>query len=138
MNLRALILLTAVALTGLAVFSPSPADAAPQEPPVAVITTAADGGQPDPVTVMQNKSYAIQCPNAACAKFYRASQITDGGPAIACTSASGVTFLPVSGVTDADRGREYRFQTGGLDRVLVRAVDGGVPNCTLKLDTVNP
>lgn len=108
------------------------AAAAPSEPSVAVTPNTA-------TAVTQQRTYSLQCKEPACARFYKAALITDGGPAIDCAASSTATNLPVdnAGVTSGVRGARFVFQTGGLDRIKVVAADGGNPLCSLAVETVN-
>jgi hypothetical protein len=133
----ALFTLAAFALFTLPLIAP-PAQAAPSEPVTALVQLG-DGGQPEPVALTPQRTYSLQCKENACARFYKASLMTDGGPSINCAAASTALDLPTDSTTlaTAARGNRLVFQSGGLDRLKVAAADGGNPNCALALETVN-
>lgn len=133
----ALFTLTALALFTLPMLTP-PAQAAPSEPVTALVQLA-DGGQPEPAALLTQRTYSLQCKENACARFYKASLMTDGGPSVSCAASSTATDIPTDSATlaTAVRGARLVFQSGGLDRIKVAAADGGNPNCALADETVN-
>lgn len=133
----ALLTLTALALFTLPMLTP-PAQAAPSEPVTALVLLG-DGGQPEPAVLTPQRTYSLQCKENACARFYKASLMTDGGPSITCAASSTALDIPTDSATLATgvRGARLVFQSGGLDRIKVQAADGGNPNCALALETVN-
>ncbi len=137
--IRRLAFVSLIALTvfALPLVAP-PAQAAPSEPVTALVQLA-DGGQPEPAVLTPQRTYSLQCKENACARFYKASLMTDGGPSINCAAASTALDLPTDSTTlaTAARGNRLVFQSGGLDRLKVAAADGGNPNCALAVETVN-
>ena len=131
--------LLAVSLFAVAMFAPHSAQAVPTEPIVSIVSPTDGGLIPDAVTLTRQTNYDLQCKNPSCARFYR----FDGGTQVAtCTGVGSGFHLPTvnqsaTASTNTVNQVSYKFQSAGLDRLRVAALDGGNPACNLYLDAIN-